>query len=301
MPSRLVGRRMSRVTSAVTLALGTGLVAPLALASSAGATTAPATAALSSSGHEVLYTAAAGQINKVSVTASRVSGSEQITYVIDDVVPVSAGSGCTYPTASDHTKVSCTVTTLDSQDPYPTLELTLGDGNDVLSYRNATHQAYYFAAIDLGAGNDKATETGDVGGDYVSGGAGNDSLTVGTYAVAWGDSGNDTIHAAAGTIAQGGSGNDLIYTDGDAADGGTGNDDIRGGAGDQSLTGGDGNDVLRGGTGNDVLYGGKGNDVLYGNAGADTLYGNSGNDKLYGGAGKDKLYGGPGRNVVRQD
>ncbi len=154
------------------------------------------------------------------VTATRVTGTAKITYVIDDVVPIKPGAGCAYASASDHTKVSCTVTTLDSQDPYPTLQLTLGNGNDMLAYHNRTDQTYNFASVDLGAGDDKATDDGSVDGNYIAGGTGNDTLTLGKYSVGWGDDGNDTLKAAAGTIAQGGNGNDTITTTGDAADGG---------------------------------------------------------------------------------
>ncbi|MBK3582093.1 calcium-binding protein, partial [Streptomyces sp. MBT65] len=244
---------------------------------------------------------AAGQANKAVVTATHVTGSDTITYVIDDVVTIKPGAGCAYPTAADHTKVSCTVTLLDSQDPYPGVELKLGDGNDTLSYHNRTSQTYYFASSDLGAGNDKYTEDGSVSGNYVSGGTGNDNLTLGKYSVGWGDNGNDTLHGGAYTIAQGGNGNDTITTTGSAADGGAGNDVITAGAGNQSLTGGSGNDRIHGGAGDDFIYGGTGNDVLYGDAGADTIYGNSGNDTLWGGTGTDVLSGGPGRNVVHQN
>jgi Ca2+-binding RTX toxin-like protein len=288
----------------VTLAVGAGLAAPLLLAGTAGAATAPATAALSTGGGEVLYKAAAGQTNKVKVTASRVTGSDRITYVIDDVVTIKAGTGCAYPTASDHTEVSCTVTTVDSQDPYATVRLTLGDKNDVVHYRNTTNQTYYFASIDLGAGNDSLEDTGGVDGNYVSGGPGNDHIEIGKAAVAWGDGGNDGIIATGGlTIAQGGDGNDVILTDGDsaAADGGAGNDTVRGGDSRDILSGGDGNDRIEGYAGNDTLYGGRGNDTLWGGAGADTLYGNSGNDTLWGGPGKDVLSGGPGHDVVHQN
>ncbi|MFD4878446.1 calcium-binding protein [Streptomyces sp. NPDC058420] len=301
MSARSARRRTLRSASALTLAVGTALVAPLFLAGTAGAATAPATAALDSGGQEVVYTAAAGQANKVVVTATRVTGTEKITYVIDDVVTIKAGAGCAYPSASDHTRVSCTVTTLDSQDPYPTLQLTLGNGNDTLAYHNRTGQTYNFASVDLGAGNDKATDDGSVDGDYIAGGTGNDTLTLGKYSVGWGDDGNDTIEAAAGTIAQGGNGNDTITTTGDAADGGAGNDVITAGAGAQSLTGGAGNDKIHGGAGNDFIYGGTGNDTLWGEAGADTIYGNSGNDTLWGGAGTDVLSGGPGHNAVHQN
>ncbi|MER7924237.1 MULTISPECIES: calcium-binding protein [unclassified Streptomyces] len=301
MSSRSARRRTLRSAAALTLAAGTALVAPLLLAGTAGAATAPATAALDSGGQQVVYTAAAGQANKVAVTATWVTGTGNITYVIDDVVTIKPGAGCAYPSASDHTKVSCTVTTLDSQDPYPTLQLTLGNGNDTLAYHNRTGQTYYFASANLGAGNDKATDDGSVDGNYIAGGTGNDTLTLGKYSVGWGDDGNDTLKGGAETIAQGGNGNDTITTSGAAADGGAGNDVITGGAAAQSLTGGAGNDRIHGGAGNDFIYGGTGNDVLYGDAGADTIYGNSGNDTLWGGAGTDVLSGGPGRNVVHQN
>ncbi|MFJ9035046.1 calcium-binding protein [Streptomyces sp. NPDC102406] len=298
--SHLVGRRMLRGASALAL----GLVAPVVLVGTAGAATPSATAALDPSGHFVAYTAASGQANQAVVTATGADGSADITYVIDDVVPVDAGDGCAYPDAADRTKVRCTVTTLESQDPYATLELHLGDGNDVVRYDNATGQTYHFASVDLGAGADRLTDTGSVDGNSVRGGAGDDIVTVGVAAVVLGDDGADTVHAGGGeAVVQGGLGNDTLDADGDSSSvaGGPGNDVIHGGADDQNLSGDDGNDQIHGGTGNDFLYGGKGDDILYGNSGDDTLYGNSGNDKLYGGPGRDTLSGGPGTNVVHQD
>ncbi|MER6010088.1 calcium-binding protein [Streptomyces bluensis] len=301
---------MPRIASALTLTLGAGLVAPVLLAGTAGAAVASATAEVD--GKSVVYTAASGQANEVTVTASKSSGLETITYVIDDVVPITAGSGCAYPSGADHTKISCEVTTLESQDPYATLRMALGDGDDTVAYTNDTDQTYYFAAIDLGAGKDTLTEANGVQGNDVNGGDGDDTLTVGAVTVVRGQGGNDTIHAGEGTIAQGGDGNDTIHSGGDesAVDGGAGDDVIRGGAGRQNLSGGDGddeiygedgNDFLYGGKGDDFLYGGPGNDILYGNSGNDTIYGNSGDDELYGGPGTDTLSGGPGTNIVRQD
>ncbi|MFD7221775.1 calcium-binding protein [Streptomyces sp. NPDC059892] len=303
MPSPLVSHRVVRAASALTLALGTGLVAPLLLAGTAGAAAPSATAAFSSTDHAILYTAAAGQTNKVSVTASRASGTAEITYVIDDSVPITAGTDCVHPSSADRTKISCTVAALDSQDPYATLKLVLGDGDDVVTYNNTTDETYYFASIDLGAGKDTLTEKGGVNGNYVLGGAGDDNLTVDETTVVSGGDGNDTIRAARGTIALGGDGNDTIYSNGDdsAADGGAGDDEIHGDAGDQRLEGGDDNDTIHGGAGNDFIYGGKGNDILHGEGGNDTIYGNSGDDELYGGPGTDTLSGGPGTNVVHQD
>ncbi|MFI6204995.1 calcium-binding protein [Streptomyces sp. NPDC051041] len=310
--SHHASRRGSRTAAALTLALGAGLAVPLVLAGQAGAGTPSATAALRPYDQAIVYTAAPGQANKVTVDASASEGRTEITYVIDDEVPIDAGDGCAHPDDADRTKVSCTIATPESQDPYPTLDVILGDGDDTLAYRNATGQTYYHARIELGDGNDTATHAGSTDGNTVSGGAGDDDLTVGSAGVVYGDEGVDMIHAADGTIAQGGDGDDVIFSDGEggSVDGGADDDVIHGGAGDQDLSGGDGSDTiygeadddrLYGGRGNDFLYGGTGNDVLYGNSGNDTIYGNSGNDELYGGPGTDTLSGGPGTNVVRQD
>jgi serralysin len=284
MQSPLVSRRFIRAASALTLALGTGLAVSIALPATAGATTPSATAAVNTYGWQLTYQAASGQANKVTVTES-FAVAPAITYVIDDVVPIAIGNGCTYPSSADHTKVSCTVDGEDSQDPYAALQMDLLDGNDTVALHNTTGQEYDYNAINLGAGNDKLTDTG-ADGNSVLGGAGNDTITVGQDAVVAAGDGNDTVTANG---------------DGAIVDAGKGNDVLHGGAGSQSLSGGDGNDSLYGGTGNDSLYGGKGNDVLYGNSGNDTLYGNSGDDKLYGGPGKDTLSGGAGRNTLHQD
>ncbi|MFH9658307.1 calcium-binding protein [Streptomyces sp. NPDC017248] len=286
MPVRPARRRVLHAVSAATLVLGTALAAPLALAGSAGAAPAPATAEVNEYDWQLTYQAAAGQANKAAVTATPTADRTGITYVIDDVVPVQAGHGCVHPVAADPTKVSCTVTFVDSQDPYAALVVDLGDRDDTITYKNATDQIYSYAQISLGAGQDKATDSGRLDGAYVSGDAGDDTITVGKEGLAWGGDGNDTITANGG---------------GNIAKGGKGNDTLHGGAGAQDLAGDDGKDTITGGAGADTLYGGKGDDVLYGNSGDDRLYGNSGNDKLYGGAGRDTLSGGPGRNVVHQD
>ncbi|MFF8729174.1 calcium-binding protein [Streptomyces sp. NPDC015171] len=281
--------RPTRRRSARTLALVLGaaaLAVPAALASDASAAASPATAEVNQYDWQLTYTAGAGQANKAAVTASLSADRSAYIYVIDDVVPVTAGHGCSYPAAADRTKVTCTVTSVESQDPYPALIMDLGDRDDTVAYKNTTDQVYSYAEISLGAGNDRASDSGRLDGAYVSGDAGNDTLSVGKLGLAWGGDGNDTIDASGGdNIVQGGKGDDTL----------------RGGAGGQYLSGDDGKDTLTGGAGDDNLGGGKGDDVLYGNSGNDTLYGNSGDDKLYGGPGRDKLSGGPGRNVVRQD
>ncbi|MEH0420329.1 calcium-binding protein [Streptomyces sp. B21-083] len=288
MPSSPTRRRTTRTASAsalaLTLALGAGLAAvPLALAAgTAGAATPSAKAEVSFNDQELTYTAAAGQTNKPTVTESYANATD-ITFVIDDVVPISVGRGCAYPSAADHTKVLCTVVTVDSQSPYQIMRMNLGDGNDVVDFTNKSDETYLTTAFILGAGKDRLTGRGDLAGNFVDGGAGDDTISTG-----------NSLRVA------GGDGNDTITTSGDIVEGGKGDDVIRGGAGGQSLNGDDGNDTVYGGADDDSLLGGKGNDVLYGNDGNDYIWGNSGNDKLYGGAGQDVLSAGAGTNVVRQ-
>ncbi|NGO10345.1 calcium-binding protein [Streptomyces sp. HC44] len=285
MRSHLVSRRMLRTASTLTLALGAGLALPTALATTAGAAESSATAEVNSSGWELSYTAAAGQMNNVLVDESFTDGSkETITYVIEDVVPISAGNGCVHPDPADRAKVSCTVAALDSQSPYATMRMDLGDVWDSVAITNSTDQAFHTNAIDLGPGNDRLTHTGPVDGNAVRGGAGDDIITAGVAAMVFGDDGNDTI-----------------TTNGDITQGGAGNDLIQGGPDTQFLYGDDGNDTLRGGDGDDLLYGGRGNDILYGDSGFDQIWGNTGDDELYGGPDTDTLSGGAGRNIVVQD
>ena len=89
--------------------------------------------------------------------------------------------------------------------------------------------------------------------NYMSGGAGNDTMTGGTgNDTMYGNSGNDTI--------SGGNGNDLIY-------GGKNNDILSGGEGDDRLDGNSGDDIIYGDAGNDTIVGGSGFDTLdYSNA-----------------------------------
>ncbi|WP_043686335.1 calcium-binding protein [Streptomyces xylophagus] len=297
--------RTSR-TTALSLALGTALAASVALPVTASAATAPATMTRGDGGRSVIYTAAPGQTNKATVTATVTDGLH-FTYLIDDVVPITIDSGtpCTRPDSADLTKISCTQTGQGSDFGYDKLWMYLGDGNDTLAYHNATGQSLYMAVLFMGDGNDRLIDTGAFDGNEVEGGAGADTLTMGDDAIAAGQAGKDVITAGARSQVSGGSDSDTIYSNGEGsrADGGTGSDFLYGGAGRQMLDGGmgTGNDTIRGGTGNDTIFGQQGNDILYGNSGDDTIYGNSGNDKLYGGPGRDTLSGGPGRNVVHQD
>lgn len=124
----------------------------------------------------------------------------------------------------------------------------------------------------------------------VSGGAGNDTITLNGIALTGGSyldggAGDDTV--------TGGAGNDVIV-------GRNGNDRLTGGAGNDAIYGNDGNDTVWGGAGNDSIFGGWGNDVLAGDAGNDYVRGEGNSDQIYGNDGSDTLYGdNAGRAVVQ--
>ncbi|WP_063749785.1 calcium-binding protein [Streptomyces xylophagus] len=297
--------RISRRT-ALSLALGTALAASLALPATAGAATKSATVAVEPLGWTIDYTAAPGQINK-AVLNEALYDHGKVTFVIDDVVPMSIqpGTPCTYPVSRDHTKVSCTVPGQQTELTYSVVKLDLGDGNDTVTYNNSNTLPTYHATLILGDGKDTATNTGSFDGNEIEGGPNADTIRAGREAVVNGQGGNDVIHGGALAALQGGKDADHVYADGSdsRADGGAGNDFVYGGAGPQTLLGGTdaGKDTILGGPGNDTIFGQPGDDILYGNSGVDTIFGNDGNDKLYGGPGKDTLDGGLGRNVVHQD
>lgn len=126
------------------LAVGTALALPAALSPHRGDPQPPATAgAKGAVGNRtapvtaIAYRAAPGQDNRVTVTESS-APSGQITYVIDDVVPMSPMPGCEYLSGTDRTKVSCVAEIEEmATDPYRTLFVELGDGDDTIRGRKA--------------------------------------------------------------------------------------------------------------------------------------------------------------------
>lgn len=157
------------------------------------------------------------------------------------------------------------------------------------------------------------------GNDSVTGGAFDDSLSLGSGANrAIGLAGNDTITLSSDAmkdIVDGGAGNDLLRVNGTAAAmtvdlGTTGHVLIKQGGATVidatsvetlNLYGGFGkfNDRFIGLANADILSGFAGDDVLYGGAGLDTLNGGADNDILMGGAGADQLSGELGDDTFR--
>jgi Ca2+-binding RTX toxin-like protein len=198
-------------------------------------------------------------------------------------------------------------------------ELHGGLGDDLLEVTRGANSLY---GED---GNDSllAGEGGPYGAaDYLSGGAGRDTLNGGGGLD--GGDGNDLIYTSYATSsAHGGLGNDTIE-----GAGGSGyvNLDVDGGGGKDSidvyatnnklyLSGGAGNDTLRGGAGLEVsIDGGGGADLITGyktypggpltitgGGGNDTIEGSGAGDiSLHGGSGQDQLHavGDPGRSLL---
>lgn len=137
-------------------------------------------------------------------------------------------------------------------------------------------------AVVGGSAADVITSSAVTGQTYLTGGAGDDTLS-GTFDL-FGDSGNDSL-----VLTSTGSGT-LI--------GGDGDDTLTGGPVRDDLSGGNGADTLIGGGGDDELFGGPGNDALRGLDGNDDLFGEEGNDSLIGGLGTDSLIGGDGDDTA---
>ncbi|MFD7664951.1 calcium-binding protein [Streptomyces sp. NPDC059788] len=268
----------------------------LVLGAAALATSAPTAWAASTAtvvhedGEKLLYRAAPGQRNKLSVDEKIERRGEFESYYVLTfhdryeiaIAPNAADADeCVYPTPGDHTAVRCAVKIPENSDDSDTYAIDTGDQDDTVTL-GPDSQAWA----------------------RVHGGRGNDVLTASAGAMLHGGDGDDRLDGGGGPFgfgSYGGPGNDTLTHCGQDCYGEAGNDSLTGTDEDNNLHGDDGDDVLHGKGGADVLYGGKGNDKLYGEAGNDTLWGNSGDDILWGGPGMDKLSGGPGRNEVHQD
>jgi Ca2+-binding RTX toxin-like protein len=230
---------------------------------------AAATGTVKVSGTTVVFSAAPGAANAVTVSGMRRS------ITVDDRVPIKAGAGCK-AVKGDKTKVTCT-TKVD----VTRIRAVLGDKDD--TFANKTSYGSRPATVGGGAGND--TLIGGMVDDLLSGDAGNDRV--------FGGYGNDTL--------AGGDGNDTL-SDGlrgnDTLSGGAGRDTLSGGWGEDIVMGGEGNDVLNGDEGRDRVQGGADNDVINGGPDSDGLLGEAGNDRLLGGGGADVVDGGIGTDTV---
>ena len=165
-----------------------------------------------------------------------------------------------------------------------TVELTGGDGNDVINAAGAKTIKPKTNVSPIVITPVNVLIYGGTGNDNLTGGIGNDTLL--------GEEGHDTL--------LGGDGNDSLNggLDNDRIDGGNGNDTLLGDEGHDNLFGSNGNDLIAGGNGNDTINGGAGNDIMSGQAGNDSLKGGTGDDTLLGEDGNDYLEAEAGTDVV---
>lgn len=163
----------------------------------------------------------------------------------------------------------------------------------------------------LKGGNQDDTLDGNGGADRMTGGAGVDLVTYKSrlgpvYADLQGDAGDggkgedDTVGSDVENLA-GGSGNDfLVGSDRpNRLMGREGADELLAGRGVDYLEGGGGSDQLSGGPGADAMAGNGGFDHLLGGMGNDVMTGDGGSDRLAGQDGSDRLFSDAGNDVLR--
>jgi Ca2+-binding RTX toxin-like protein len=281
-----------------------------------------ATATLS--GDEVIYDAALGETNDLTVT---VAGANLTFH--DASAPVAAGSGCV---AVDPNTVTC---------PLPTgqLSVMLEDRADL--FTNVGNVGVP-TLVDGGTGADVLT--GDVGRQILFGGRGSDTIRggLGNDRLEAGDLGLAIDSPGAQNILEGGLGSDYLTCDcvggHNVLNGGSGDDRLvngwwDGNASPDRYVGGDGNDTVvymvpftsdmdapdarprfisLDGVANDGRAGEKDNvepdvegvvgtwgpDVIIASSARNTLFGFRGNDVIRGGAGHDRIRSGGGADTV---
>lgn len=303
-----------RLAWVIFVAVGCSLGAP-ATVSAATAHVVPQCARCSET--FVHYTAAPGEQNDVAVS-SREGDALPTIRIADANAQITAGAGCT--SLDGHT-VECladavhvrggdlTDRIMVTDDYLDDIRADGGDGDDLID-------AGDFAKRVLGGpGNDLIED----GGDYVSGGPGDDRL--------YGSSDHDSLHGGGGRDEVYGLGGSDTLSDGDRngapADMAPGPDLLDGGRGDDTVTYGQRTgrvvvdlrrerpygapgegDTLRsfenavGGAGPDRLTAGLRGSALYGRAGADRLVGSRRADYLTGDRGRDSYACGGGRDEI---
>ncbi len=155
-------------------------------------------------------------------------------------------------------------------------------------------------------GNDFIATGGD--NDHVEGGAGNDTIYLGSGSLNENDNtptpdASQFVTISEAELFQGGNESNTLSKFqspawADAAHGGDGNDRIFGQEHTDLLSGGMGNDQLFGGSEEDFLRGGSGSDILDGGTENDWLRGEEGNDTLTGGTGADTFVWGSGDSAL---
>jgi RTX calcium-binding nonapeptide repeat (4 copies) len=282
-----------------------------ALAPAAGAATVSNVHAPAARGGPVTYTAAAGEVNRLIVTADArsvlfgdaagITAPDPGPPAMNDCVASGATASCPLAPVSVALEDQNDVVTAGAG--APSLSISAGDGSDVLLDPVRTPGT----AFDGGAGIDRADYSGRAGPLSISlngiadDGAAGEADDIAAEDLV-GGAGDDTITTdAAANGLSGGAGDDFVSADAgaDTVEGGAGNDTIDGGADDDTIRGGDGADQLIGGPGNDLISGGPGADAITAGAGNDTISAADGvAETIDCGAGVDTLVADLGANGV---
>ncbi|MEA2420285.1 MAG: hypothetical protein QOE60_2491 [Thermoleophilaceae bacterium] len=315
--------------------LAAAVVAVLLAAPAARAATVSVAVATEEEGDSVEFSlsAAAGEANRVTVTARASAGKVQTVVFRDAGAPLTAGAGCQAGVAGE---VVCRAPLGDFAN---SVDVYAKDGDDSVD-ASAMNLRGFTVFVDGGPGSDSITgsrrRVNALFGDFVSSEVGDDLVT--------GGSADDFLQGGPGDdVLEGGGGSDeATYRDerrrvradlaagiatsaagerdalrgierlegGDGADvlrGNAARNVIQGLAGDDLIEGRGGNDLLQGNEGprfkgapdRDLVRGGPGTDILLGDAGADRLFGGEGGDRMVGGLGVDLFDGGPGLDRLR--
>jgi hypothetical protein len=244
----------------------------------------------------LVYTAADGEQNKLSVSVDR----GQATVDDPGASSIDPQQGCQAITPK---RAIC-----DLQDSTATInyvEAHLGDGNDEVDLIPSENTQFVGLVAKGGGGDDKLRGArfadsldGGTGRDALHGGEGSDSFTTA-----------DATGAADADVIDGGADFDSFHGYAERTTPVTADTFVGTGAGEagendtlssiEGLTGGHANDTLRGDSYNDHLHGGNGDDVLVGEPGDDYLSGGPGNDSLDGGVGNDEFEAGAGDDTIR--
>lgn len=256
----------------------------------------------------MVYAAAPGETNAPEITYDR--GARRFT-VAD-------------PGATIETSAPCTVTGATATCPggrYPRLDVSLGDGDDTLTFiMGDTIDEYVLGDVDGGPGDDHL----EVTAFGVTGGPGNDRVTSHSAYEVDGGEGDDTLVGRAAIT--GGPGADTLRgtADGQLLSGGPGVDTIDGGGGERQVVsfkeatapvtadlGADGAmgpegeqdtvsgvDGVIGGRGDDMLTGDARDNDIDGGAGDDTIVAGEGDDDIEARAGTDRVDAGDGDDDI---
>jgi Ca2+-binding RTX toxin-like protein len=259
-----------------------------AACAAAVACAAPAGAATVANTHDpavapggVSYAAAAGEVNRLTVSGDGTNVLLADAVAIAPVVPPTA-----VPPDAQLVDDCVAPTALTASCPLGALTVTLADQNDTITMGAGAPAVN----VNGGAGNDVLLDPVPSPGTVFDGDVGVDRTDYSARA--------DAVSVSMNGIADDGAAGEGDNIAGDEVVGGAGDDTIGGDTGANSLAGGAGTDFVSGGAGADVLDGGAGNDTLDGGTENDTLRGGDGADQLIGGAGADLLVGGPGPDAI---